>query len=81
VLDVGRQRPDESQASATTVQNLGHRHKADLVAFGTPFLANPDLPLRYLRGAPLNAPDPATFYAGEEKGYVDYPALTAIAAE
>jgi N-ethylmaleimide reductase len=55
--------------------------EADLVAFGAPFLANPDLPLRYLRGAPLNAPDPATFYAGEEKGYVDYPALTAVAAE
>jgi N-ethylmaleimide reductase len=55
--------------------------EADLVAFGAPFLANPDLPLRYLRGAPLNAPDPATFYAGEEKGYVDYPALIAVAAE
>jgi N-ethylmaleimide reductase len=53
--------------------------EADLVAFGAPFLANPDLPLRYLRGAPLNAADPATFYAGEEKGYVDYPALTAVA--
>ena len=54
---------------------------ADLVAFGVPFLANPDLPLRYLRGAPLNAPDPATFYAGEEKGYIDYPALISAAAE
>jgi N-ethylmaleimide reductase len=55
--------------------------EADLIAFGAPFLANPDLPLRYLRGAKLNAPDPATFYAGEEKGYIDYPALTGIAAE
>lgn len=51
------------------------RGEADLVAFGVPFLANPDLPARYLRGAPLNAPDQATFYSGEEKGYTDYPAL------
>jgi N-ethylmaleimide reductase len=46
--------------------------ESDLIAFGVPFLANPDLPLRYLKSAPLNAPDFATFYAGEEKGYVDY---------
>jgi N-ethylmaleimide reductase len=49
--------------------------EADLVAFGVPFLANPDLPARYRDNAALNAPDQATFYAGEEKGYVDYPAL------
>jgi N-ethylmaleimide reductase len=49
--------------------------EADLVAFGVPFLANPDLPIRYATNAPLNTPDQATFYAGEEKGYVDYPAL------
>jgi N-ethylmaleimide reductase len=49
--------------------------QADLVAFGVPFLANPDLPRRYLEHAPLNTPDVATFYAGEEKGYIDYPAL------
>jgi N-ethylmaleimide reductase len=48
---------------------------ADLVAFGVPFLANPDLPERLRRGAPLNKPDTTTFYAGEEKGYVDYPTL------
>jgi N-ethylmaleimide reductase len=51
------------------------RGEADLVAFGVPFLANPDLPARYRNGASLNAPDQATFYAGEEKGYIDYPAL------
>jgi N-ethylmaleimide reductase len=51
------------------------RGEADLVAFGVPFLANPDLPARYRTNAALNAPDPGTFYAGEEKGYVDYPAL------
>ena len=49
--------------------------EADLVAFGVPFLANPDLPLRYRSKAALNAADQATFYAGEEKGYIDYPAL------
>jgi N-ethylmaleimide reductase len=49
--------------------------EADLVAFGVPFLANPDLPRRYREHAPLNAADQATFYSGEERGYVDYPAL------
>jgi len=52
------------------------RGEADLVAFGVPFLANPDLPARYRGNAALNAPDQTTFYAGEEKGYIDYPALT-----
>ncbi len=51
------------------------RGETDLVAFGVPFLANPDLPIRYRIEAPLNAPDQATFYAGEAKGYTDYPAL------
>jgi N-ethylmaleimide reductase len=54
--------------------------EADLVAYGVPFLANPDLPERFRRNAPLNPPDPATFYAGEEKGYVDYPALETVSA-
>jgi N-ethylmaleimide reductase len=45
-----------------------------------PFLANPDLPLRYAKRTPLNAPDQATFYAGEAKGYIDYPALAGAAA-
>jgi N-ethylmaleimide reductase len=49
--------------------------EADLVAYGVPFLANPDLPYRFGRKAALNAPDQATFYAGEDKGYTDYPAL------
>ncbi|MGD9924171.1 MAG: alkene reductase [Pseudorhodoplanes sp.] len=48
---------------------------ADLVAYGVPFLANPDLPYRFGRKAGLNAPDQATFYAGEDRGYTDYPAL------
>jgi N-ethylmaleimide reductase len=48
---------------------------ADLVAYGVPFLANPDLPERYRRGVELNAPDQATFYSPGVKGYTDYPAL------
>ena len=52
------------------------RGETDLVAFGVPFLANPDLPARYRSNRPLNSPDFNTFYAGEEKGYVDYPALS-----
>ena len=51
------------------------RGEADLVAFGALFLANPDLPRRFEAAAPLNTPDQKTFYAGEDKGYVDYPAL------
>ena len=51
------------------------RGEADLVAFGVPFLANPDLPERFRQGAGLNAADPATFYAGEAKGFIDYPRL------
>lgn len=48
---------------------------ADLVSFGTLFIANPDLPERFQLNAPLNQPNPATFYGGDEKGYTDYPAL------
>ena len=51
------------------------RGDADLVAFGRLFIANPDLPERFRRGAQLNEPDPATFYGGGERGYTDYPAL------
>ncbi|CAK4779641.1 unnamed protein product [Aphanomyces euteiches] len=47
----------------------------DAVAFGTSFLANPDLPARFEKGAELNAPDPSTFYVGGAKGYTDYPFL------
>src|ERR1700716_2720215 len=50
-------------------------NEADLIAFGKPFLANHDLVERLKRGAPLNAPDKATFYGGGAKGYTDYPAL------
>jgi N-ethylmaleimide reductase len=46
---------------------------ANLVAFGIPFLANPDLVRRYRDHLPLNEPDPATFYGGGDAGYTDYP--------
>ena len=48
---------------------------ADAVAFGKLFIANPDLPRRFAQGAPLNDWNGATFYAGGENGYTDYPAL------
>jgi N-ethylmaleimide reductase len=48
---------------------------ADLIAFGRPFIANPDLVERLRHGAPLNTPDRATFYGGDEHGYTDYPFL------
>jgi 2,4-dienoyl-CoA reductase-like NADH-dependent reductase (Old Yellow Enzyme family) len=48
---------------------------ADAVAFGKSFIANPDLPERFRRHAPLNEPSPETFYAKGAEGYVDYPAL------
>lgn len=50
--------------------------KLDAVAFGTPFLANPDLPARVQTGAALNAPEPATFYSPGAEGYTDYPAMS-----
>ncbi len=48
---------------------------ADAVAFGMPFIANPDLPARFARGAALNEVDVATLYTPGPKGYTDYPAL------
>ena len=50
-------------------------NEADLIAFGKPFISNPDLVERLKSGAPLNTPDKATFYGGGAKGYTDYPAL------
>ncbi|MGW7342297.1 alkene reductase [Streptomyces sp. NPDC054854] len=46
---------------------------ADLLAFGALFLANPDLPDRLRTEGPYNAPDPATFFGGDARGYTDYP--------
>lgn len=49
--------------------------EADAVAFGKLFIANPDLPKRFALGAPLNTPDPSTFYGSGPRGYTDYPSL------
>ncbi len=49
--------------------------EADLISYGVPFIANPDLTERFRRNAALNAPDQSTFYGGGEKGYTDYPTL------
>lgn len=49
--------------------------RADLVAYGRPLLANPDLVERFEQDAELNEPDPTTFYGGGTEGYLDYPAL------
>lgn len=50
---------------------------ADAVAYGVPFIANPDLVERFKVDAPLNDADPSSFYGGSEKGYIDYPFLKA----
>lgn len=55
-------------------------HRADTVAYGVPFIANPDLVERFRTGAKLNAPDQTTFYTPGAKGYTDYPLLKDMAA-
>jgi len=62
---------DRATAETALVEKRG-----DLVAFGRPFLANPDLVARMRQNAALNAPDPATFYTPGPKGYTDYPPLS-----
>ena len=60
---------------AASAQQLLAAGDADLVAFGRPFLANPDLVARMKAAAPMNDADMATFYTPGAKGYTDYPAL------
>ena len=55
--------------------NTALEQGADLVAFGRPFIANPDLPQRLRTGATLNGPDRSTWYGGNAKGYTDYQTL------
>jgi N-ethylmaleimide reductase len=57
----------------TTAETALREGKADLIAFGRPFLSNPDLVERLEKGLPLTAPDFATFYTPGPKGYTDYP--------
>jgi 2,4-dienoyl-CoA reductase-like NADH-dependent reductase (Old Yellow Enzyme family) len=56
-------------------QKLLDSGEADAIAYGRLFIANPDLPRRFALGAPLNEPNPATFYAPGAIGYTDYPSL------
>jgi 2,4-dienoyl-CoA reductase-like NADH-dependent reductase (Old Yellow Enzyme family) len=58
-----------------TAEGLLAKGEADAVAFGQLFIANPDLVLRFAKNAPLNMPDPETFYATGPQGYTDYPFL------
>ena len=53
---------------------------ADLVSFGTAYLANPDLARRFREGAPLNEPHRPSFYGGDARGYTDYPTLDPVGA-
>jgi len=61
---------DKTRANAALAQD-----RADCIAFGVPYIANPDLVERFAGNAPLNAADQNTFYGGGEQGYTDYPAL------
>ncbi|MCT9819951.1 alkene reductase [Microbacterium sp. W1N] len=64
-------------ARAEAILDAGY---ADLVAFGRPFVANPDFPQRVAREIPLAPLDPASLYGGDAAGYTDYPAATVVAA-
>lgn len=61
--------------TSETAEQVLQSGAADLVAFGRAFIANPDLPQRLATGAPLNPHNRPTFYGGDARGYVDYPAL------
>jgi 2,4-dienoyl-CoA reductase-like NADH-dependent reductase (Old Yellow Enzyme family) len=61
-----------------TAQHVLDAGEADAVAWGQLFIANPDLVRRFETNAPLNKPNPATYYAKGETGYVDYPTLETV---
>ena len=62
---------------AESAENVLQTKEADLIAFGRPFISNPDLVARMKAGAAVNAPDMATLYTPGEKGYTDYPDMAA----
>jgi len=70
---IANEKFDRDSANAAIAEG-----KADAVAFGRAFIANPDLVERLKAGASLNAPDPTTFYGGDGKGYTDYPTLAQV---
>jgi N-ethylmaleimide reductase len=61
-----------------TAEEWLEQGKADLIAFGRKFLANPDLPERFRQRAELNPDDPSTYYGGGPRGYTDYPTLAQL---
>ncbi|MGA7544798.1 MAG: alkene reductase [Methyloceanibacter sp.] len=65
---------DKARASEAIAQG-----RADLTAFGKPFISNPDLVIRLLLDAPLAPANRETFYGGAEQGYTDYPILRGVA--
>lgn len=67
---IANERFTKDQANAWLAEG-----KADAVAFGVPFIANPDLVQRLRQNAPLNEPRPELFYAKGAEGYTDYPSL------
>lgn len=54
---------------------LLRRGEADAISWGRQYIANPDLAARFAKNAPLNEPDPTTFYGRGEEGYTNYPSL------
>lgn len=60
---------------AEKAESILARRLADLVAFGRPFLANPDFPRRAAEGLPLADFDPTTLFGGSAKGFTDYPSI------
>ncbi|MFN7561302.1 MAG: alkene reductase, partial [Prosthecobacter sp.] len=78
--------PARQHFKGTLIANMGYtadeaeqaitEGKLDAVAFGSSFLANPDLPARIAVKAPLNAPNAARFYSPGPEGYTDYPAMS-----
>ncbi|RUM99502.1 alkene reductase [Pseudaminobacter arsenicus] len=74
IISAGGFQPDTARAAIST-------GNSDAIAFGRPFIANPDLPERIRRNVPLNKHVRVTFYGGAEEGYTDYPFLEQAAAE
>ncbi|WP_307937210.1 hypothetical protein [Salinispora arenicola] len=67
----------DPETDLTTATGLIDSGRADLIAVGRPFIANPDLVERWQNGHPLNTPDASAFYGGTNQGYTDYPTLDA----
>lgn len=62
--------------TADRAEHILNQGLADLIAFGRPFIANPDLVARFRLNIPLATGDKATYYEGGDEGYIDYPAVT-----